>query len=631
MIKNKKEVSFEQVIAGALLKFRNLDVVDINLIMEKLSSAGFEVLDNCEYSFPSIENYIKIYENGRIELRKGLIISQSIKAVSTTIGELFQSIMGIDLIDFFDNLNLLSFKDEKQNRLLKEKATILSDGKVLVLSGDRNYFEQLKKYGFRNVKSYESFIKADFCLKDGSSSLSDYQIIVVETPNNYEDIKVLELIKCLQNKSGVLVAYVSSEVLEDGKYFSLEYFDKGISKSFCHESRSIFDIVDFMLEGAIAKKVVNSIDITNPFVNEELPKENLPFPSSKDDLRILYLESARVSDYSKGIALELGLNVDFMSDSSDRLKSVMTQLGNYDIVIASEMFSKRLLEEHLECHELCKETGRQVVLLATYNEEGLPIFSEDGEVDDYILGCYVNLNYILSGSTDRASIPSTVGFRVPRVSESDGEFYRWYRECSKANLSAILQIAVRLYNEKFLNGELKDIDDFKTPHEFDVSFLQAFNNEKNRQNNLLEKIRIVDEIKYYAQGFMNLNRDKQNEGSAHGLSISESDLGYRIECGFRGQIMCSLTLSKGEVSSDNLRIFNIRTLSKKNKLNPFKNCGLYSRKFRNLSVPPQVSDEEWGVVLSIYKKIIHYIKPIVDEFQTGEDSLGHRISLNSRR
>ena len=34
MIKNKKEVSFEQVIAGALLKFRNLDVVDINLIME---------------------------------------------------------------------------------------------------------------------------------------------------------------------------------------------------------------------------------------------------------------------------------------------------------------------------------------------------------------------------------------------------------------------------------------------------------------------------------------------------------------------------------------------------------------------------------------------------------------------
>ena len=96
-------------------------------------------------------------------------------------------------------------------------------------------------------------------------------------------------------------------------------------------------------------------------------------PKTKKDLKILVLGFGG-QVFPKVIG-DLGLNIDFNEDNNFSLGlHVKNNLGNYDIIIASRFYSGNILGMNRESTEQCKDTGRGLTLLMTYEEK---TFSEN--------------------------------------------------------------------------------------------------------------------------------------------------------------------------------------------------------------------------------------------------------------
>ena len=133
--------------------------------------------------------------------------------------------------------------------------------------------------------------------------------------------------------------------------------------------QGIFDrIVENMLMNHTLKKSGLKREKFIP-IQDYINPNRLPLPTKKSDLKILYLDPVRVNKYAERIANELGLSVDFKEDNNCSLgRYVKSNLGKYDIIIVTRVYSDNLLSMNHESTEQCKDTGKELTLLIAQND-----------------------------------------------------------------------------------------------------------------------------------------------------------------------------------------------------------------------------------------------------------------------
>lgn len=133
-------------------------------------------------------------------------------------------------------------------------------------------------------------------------------------------------------------------------------------------------------------------------IQDYINPNRLPLPNKKTDLKILYLDAnlrpIKDKEITSRIAEELQLNITFEEDNNSGLgKYVQNHLGDYDIIIVSRMYSGNLLKMNYESKEQCKDTGRDLTLLVSYDNDSLQQFN-----DDKSLGFEIGLKYKFAGN-----------------------------------------------------------------------------------------------------------------------------------------------------------------------------------------------------------------------------------------
>ncbi len=84
-------------------------------------------------------------------------------------------------------------------------------------------------------------------------------------------------------------------------------------------------------------------------------------------------------------------------------------------------------------------------------------------------------------------------------------------------------------------------------------------------------------------------------------------------------ILCTITFPKKQ-QNENLRIFEIQTLSKKGTLLPPQTMGLYPSEYDNIKdIPKRPDEKQANALLAIEKKISSALKTLNEDAQTKEN------------
>lgn len=240
----------------------------------------------------------------------------------------------------------------------------------------------------------------------------------------------------------------------------------------------------------IIKKYPEKEQKRSPVTDYENPNR-IPLPKKKEEIKILYLDAISINPHAKEIAEELGLNVTFKEDNNFAIRDHIRQhLGEYDIIIASQSYSRNLPEMNIESTEQCKDTGRDLVLLLTYESRPIPKMIEE-EYDSLGIGTERTLRYSFGGRLALESTKKYFQFPVLRKEAIEGK----RKGDDKRKIKVTLEQAVNLYNNELQRAEKNNIEniDFKTSDEYKEEYEKKEQEEKEEQEKDMLK---MDKIKY---------------------------------------------------------------------------------------------------------------------------------------
>ena len=115
------------------------------------------------------------------------------------------------------------------------------------------------------------------------------------------------------------------------------------------------------------------------------------------------MDIKKVNDLTSRIIEELKLDVTFKEEDNFSLDYVKNHLGEYDIIIVSRTYLGNLLNMNIESTEQCKDTGRQLTLLVSYDDTYLGVNRD--------LGDGIRLNYRFGGNIAPSSDFNNKEFR----------------------------------------------------------------------------------------------------------------------------------------------------------------------------------------------------------------------------
>ena len=396
------------------------------------------------------------------------------------------------------------------------------------------------------------------------------------------------------------------------------------------EEQSYTDIFDRIVENTLINHTLENVDLKDKKfvpIQDYINPNRLPLPTKKSDLKILYLDSIRVSEYADRIASELGLNIDFKEDNNRSLgRYVKSNLGKYDIIIVTRLYSGNLLRMNHESTEQCKDTGKELTLLVA--QEDL-YWGVDKDLADGI-----ELGYVFGGNFAPDSKYHSKEIRILRQPidvEAKDEYWIKYNQSQYSQMKGILEASVNFYNQALLqNGKpvINDLD-FKTADELDQDYVNAYKSKEAIKEAELAPIRAFDDIRYAISSYLRYRKEGLISHHPEGLKIIEGKDGIRIENIYQGKTCCTITFPKC-YKSDNIRIFNIQTLSKKGNLSDSKTIGLYTKKYENYKdIPNRPDERQANALLSIKKKIKYVLEPLIEEALDKERNI--RTHKKSKR
>lgn len=616
-------IGYKSVILGALTKLTSIDTIDFNLIIEEFTKkTGIKIYGEW-WTIEEYKEYIEFSPNGTISLKNGLELHSEIAENYTVLDKLLNEI-DPRAKEFFDDLDIKEYERRKREFLQREN--VLNNINVLLISDNKEDYEGLINSGFKNIDYFKSIIRADAYFDEHPEELEKYQLVLLGNQNVqnccfYGNVDLEKKLYRLREITAVIQVPIRRTETSEKRVIESFLSDIKHRRSWDICEGTIESFYDRVIENLLINKVLDEsrtvFESFKPYV--EYINPNRIIPKNKKDLKILYLDAVSVSTYALFVANELGLDITFKEDNNSSLGLyAKSHLGDYDIIIASHSYSKNILGMNQESTEQCKDTGRELTLLVTY-EETSPM-SKDS------LGDTLRLEYSYGGNlAPHDSIKSKeMGVLKKRVKDHP-ELDNQYILAGYSDMLAILESAVSLYNEALNMKRIAKVKGtrFKTAEEINEEYLYALTVGEEQRRKELEPIIAFDSIRYEIINFLRNKRSRQTKRTPKDIRIIEVKGGIRVENIIGGQVVCALTF-KREYTEEGLRIFTLETPTKKGTLSSPEVLGLYTRIYdRRENVPSRPNLLQMNALSSIEKKVAYAVKPINDEVwkkQNEQDS-----------
>ena len=624
----KKNIKYESIIAGMMLKFNSIDIVDFSLLIEKFKKeTNIDVIGYWGISQNGLPRYMKEIRNGDIRFKDNVSLDQKLEKEKCTLREKLKMIAGEEVVEFFEKLDLEKYYQDKAKKLSNHKNMLLNSANVLLISDDNEDEEELRKYGFKNVDCFKSIIRANNYFLKHPDELYKYHIIIKGNQNVqdccfYGDVELDNTISRINKDNCIITPKINKYTYDKETTFSCLYLFDSIHGRSCNmEEHTYKAAYDRIVENAFINHVLDQNKMTfNLFkpIKDYINPNRLPLPTKKSKIRILYLDSIRVNEYAEEIANKLGLNITFIEDGNFTLgRDVKNHLGDYDIIIGSKSYSRNLIKMNNESTEQCKDTGRDLTLLVTYEYDTISQFDEDHIHDMNGIGSRIRLNYTYGGNYAIDSDLHKKDFKILRKNYNiirTGENLGKYTENEIACIRGIVCASVHAYNEALLKNcklAINDLD-LKSVDTFNKEYNLVDMIEEHRKKVALAPINTFDKTTSIVFHYLNYYKDGLINQTPKGLIISEKGNSVVVNNIEQGNTISTISFSK-EVTTNNLRIINIQTLSENGDLNPQETIGLYTRKYEGKDgIPNRPSKNQEKELKAIYDKIELELNPLID-------------------
>lgn len=635
--RDKQEViTYDSIVAGALLKMEEIDNIDFSLLVENFEKETKQKVTKLwDDLYLDLGNYIKKLQNGIIKLKDGVTLDDYIETEHRTLREKLQEVAGNEINKYFENFNLDAYQQEKKKILLDNKKKVLSSANVLLISDIPEEYEEIIKYGFKNVDYFKSIIRADKYFAEHREELEKYHIILkgnqmVQKYCFYGDMELNKAIRNLRDISHILEVDLHRSNYSDHLEIMTCLYDDNNHRSWHPVTQNYTDIFDKIVENALINHTLEKIKRKDFVpVKDNATSDKLPIPATKSDLKILYLDTLTVSRYAAEISRELGLNITFKEDNNYSFdKYIKRHLGDYDIIIASNLYSGNLLAMSTESTEQCKDTGRNITLLTTYKV--IPAI-------DSKLGSHIFLQYVYGGSLTPSTKYNNKEFNVLRQSipvEETEEYWKESCQSEYSNMKAIIEASVSIYNQTLIEENKPAISnlDFKSGEALNEEYRKAYEQKLAQQEAELAPIKSFDSIREIITSYLKYKKQGIVIDKPAGLKITEGKDGIKVDNIYQGKIFCSVAFPK-EYRQEELRVFSMQTLSKKGTLSSPQTVGLYTSKYENLdSTPTRPNEKQFNALISIEKKVNVALKPLNEEAQNKNLKLNSpkKLVLNKK-
>jgi hypothetical protein len=617
----KIEVNYEGLISAMLLKYGQVDPLDLSLIIDDMRSKyGIIHMESfSKYSYNNLAPYVEELKNGVIRLRTPYSLNDCINydLEDVLLKDFLESKMSDFIKMYFDKLDYNKIKERKESLLRKDKVT--KHANVLLLSSDDEHLKLLQTYGFKKINQFKSLLKADKYFKEHPEELESYDIVIRGKTNYageavYLGLDILHKIEDLRLK-GILIDpnyYGSKEWLDlpyETEFYTLE---NGYRKWYIYN-----DSVGSMLDDIVRCEEHNHIISRKKYksftkLEDKIAKE-LPLPTKKSDIKILLAIDTN-EDITNAINTALKnmrLTVNVIDDNNLTLyKDIIKNLGDYDIIIASDR-SKGIINLAVEACEQDKDTGRKLNLLLTYDEDICTKIDSIGAlfgIATYIEYVYAynfnNIDHVNNGYI--TAIKEKVSFDY-----KDSEYARNIKQKDYTTIISTVESAVCMYNDKLKElgySPIKDLN-FKSMEEYNNEFDSMYQKLVAEENKGKRLIEIVDEIKEMANKYLSYIEEGYYM-PLNGLNITSTTNGIKIDNVFNGRVLCSVILSNND-NSYNIRVIGVQTLSKKGVLISPEIVKIDSKlgKDGSISKPTELQEK---AIESIKKKMDNVLKPLLD-------------------
>ncbi len=458
---------------------------------------------------------------------------------------------------------------------------ILDKADVLLISEKEQDYQDMLEYGFKRVDYFNSYMIAEEYFKNHETQLDSYDLVLVG-----------------DTWAKDACCYFENDFLENN-FLHQSFCNLGNArKQYCRIYESDNIITDTF------KRLFRNLDTYVPYYEtteyltnkQSLPiKTTLPtvpkkpLPTFKKDLNILFL--GYPPDDIKRYFAKLGLNMITDGDDNNALSDyVVRDLGKYDIIATTEIYSGKVLSLLEETKKQQERTGQTLTMLCTYKENVhyVPVRRGYSQYPD----CFT-LGYSFVGSDATGQIE--FGTKASNC-----------EDCPKALMEGILNI----YNEelKKLNQiglkdyDLRTIDEINKEHE---ELLQQeeeegliFDNAYNSYENFIRAVRNLIYHHIYAFDNMEIfsNKEKQE---------------VTINMQYNNRTICSITIP---YYYNDDKTFSIQRLGNKGKLLPSEKVLIYSDAyFSKKNLPRKATIEELKAFNNVANKVINKAQELPKE------------------
>ena len=604
-----KEVTSEAFQAGALIKFDKLEEVDLKLLIEDFEEkTGYKVVGR-NIDVDNLMEYIDFSADGTRTLKESIPkieVKYKLRRITEDV-----------IIDYFSSIDTEDYLRYKKEVLKQE---ILDKVNVLLISDREEDYQSMIDFGFKNIDFFRSIIRANNYFMNHKEELKKYRLIVKGNQSvesccfgNYEEVERLisEQWRLTPTES------IDINIYESIGAYDTYLRDKKNHRSWHVKEKSYADLWNKVIINMISTNVLEGIDLNNEkFIplEDNINPNRLPLPKKKKDLKILYLGAISIPDKAERINEELGLDIEFKEDNNYTLSKVVKRnLGNYDIIIASQIYSGNILGMNKESTEQCKDTGRDLTLLATYQEDYMA---------NEKIGNSLKLRYICGGLLANNNHYTEKDFKAPfQDIEVDGidSFSNQYKIEKYSKTKTIIEAVVNLYNDALIEAgkdpledlDLRNADTFDEEYnKKEEEFRQQEELRRQEREKHLAPIRLFDKLKKEVMDYLKYSNNGILHGYINGLEITELKDAIRLEIKYDGICYGALTFKKAYKEED-LRVFEVQYINKKGYLSYPQTYGLYTKKYESLeSIPPRLDDKGQKVLSLMEKKISSSISPL---------------------
>ncbi len=364
------------------------------------------------------------YKDGSLSTNDKKPLDYFIEEENRTVREKYEEVVGKIVLDYFDKINVDEFKQKRNDILKSQTEELKNKANILLISDIEEEYQTLKDYGFKNIDYFKSIIRSDKYFKKHPKELEKYHIVLTGNQNVQRccfegQVELENTLYDLRVKKGILKTSISQYNFSDHDEFITYLGNREICHSWDTKESSYIDLFDRIVEAAIINHTLSKVKYKGNFepIVDYVNSNRLSLPTKKSDLKILYLDAISVKDCANDIASKLGLNITFKEDNNCSLgRYVKSHLGDYDIIIASNSYSGNILSMNNECTEQGKDSGRDLTLLVTYNEDNIWYMDEDKIFDYEGFGNKITLRHIFGGMLADNQKRQSKEFRVLRQS-----------------------------------------------------------------------------------------------------------------------------------------------------------------------------------------------------------------------